>query len=375
MKNLSEILSEFKDISSNPKKQFNTYLEQGKKVVGCMPYYCPEELVHAAGMIPFGLWGAETGVSEARRYFPAFICSIMQTTLELGIKGEYDGLSAVMIPMLCDSLKGMDGNWRYGVKNIPVIPVAHAQNRKTQAGAEFTASQYRKIKASLEEISGKTITDNDIADSIVVYNKRNDAVRRFIEELFKRPGALKASERNAVFKSGYFMSADEYTEKVDELADCLAAMPAQEKSGVSLVTCGIIADNTGLLKILDECGVNIVDDVVVHESLRYRVDAPETGDPFMSLAIVIGAIEGCPFLYDLGKKRADMLVDVVKQRSADGVLFVMTKFCDPDEYDIVPLKKALDNNGIRSLQVEVDQQTTDVEQIRTAIETFCEILS
>jgi len=373
MRTLQEILAEFTYISQNPKAQLEGYLKQGKKVIGCMPYLCPEELVHAAGMVPFGLWGAETRVSEARRYLPAFICSIIQTTLELGIRGEYSGISAVMIPILCDSLKSMDGNWRYGVKDIPVIPVAHAQNRKTPAGAEFTASQYRKIMGNLEYITGSPITEGSVRKSIALYNRRNAAVRRFMDELAKRPGAVKASGRNAVFKSGYFMDVAEFTEKVGELADCLAELPTSGGTGLNVVTCGIIADNTGLLKILDECGVNIVDDVVMHESLRYRFDTPDTDDPYMSLALVIGAIEGCPVLYDLGKKRADMLVDIARQRAARGVLFVLTKFCDPDEYDIVPLKRALDRNGIRSLQVEVDQQTTDVEQIRTAIETFCEI--
>ena len=398
MSKLQEILSEFKDISAAPKKQFNAYLDRGKKVIGCMPYFCPEELVHAAGMVPFGLWGAETRVSEARSYLPAFICSIIQTTLELGIRGSYDGLSAVMIPILCDSLKSMDGNWRYGVKDIPVIPVAHAQNRKTQAGAEFTASQYRKVLAALEQISGKTVTDDDIRASIAVYNKRNATVRRFIDESAKRPGIISPSARNAVFKSGYFLDASEYTEKVGRLVSCIendpppgsasppgstsppgSASPPESASppgnaGARLITCGIIADNTGLLKILDECGVIIIDDVVTYESLRYRYDAPENSDPVMSLALLIGDVEGCPVLYDPGKKRGDMLVSLVRERAADGVLFVMTKFCDPEEYDIVPLKRVLDKNGIRSLSVEVDQQTTDAEQIRTALETFCEIL-
>ena len=374
MSNLAELLSEFEHIAANPKEQLKKYLGQGKKAIGCMPYFCPEELVHAAGMIPFGLWGAETVVSEARRYLPAFICSIVQTTLELGIRGAYEGLSAVMIPILCDSLKSMDGNWRYGVKGIPIVPVAHAQNRKIQAGAEFTATQYRKALASLGQISGKNATDDDVRNSVAVYNKRNAAVRRFIDELAKHPGAIKPSSRNAVFKAGYFIEVTEYTEKISGLTACMAETAVSAKPGPNLVTCGIIADNTGLLEILDECGVKIIDDVVTHESLRYRFDAPEAPDPVMSLALMIGDVEGCPVLFDPGKKRADMLSEIVRHRSADGVLFVMTKFCDPEEYDIVPLKKAMDKNGIKSLQVEVDQQTTDVEQIRTAIETFCEIL-
>ena len=389
MRTLSEVLSEFRQISENPKAQLAHYLSQGKKAVGCMPYFCPEELVHAAGMVPFGLWGAETPVSEAKRYLPAFICSIIQTTLELGLRGEYKGLSAVMIPILCDSLKGMEGNWRYGVKDIPVIHVAHAQNRKIPAGAEFTASQYRKIKTSLEDIAGNSVSDADIASSNAVYNKRNSTVRRFIEELAARPGVIKPSERSAVFKTSYFMDAAEYTAKVEELCDILAAAPNTNSTGPRLVTCGIIADNTGLLKILDECGVCVIDDVVTHESLRFRFDTPESGeateksgesagtagDPIMALALQIGTIEGCSVLYDLGKKRAEMLVNTALQSNADGVLLVMTKFCDPEEYDIVPLRRILEKNGIRCIQVEVDQQTTSLEQVKIAIETFCEILA
>ena len=379
MNSLREVLSELKDVASNPRTKLDEYLNQGKKVIGCMPYFCPEELVHAAGMTPFGLWGAETQISEAKRYLPAFICSIVQTTLELGIRGGYRGLSAVMAPILCDSLKSMDGNWRRGVKDIPIIPVAHAQNRKTKAGIEFTASQYRKITTRLEEISGKRVTDADIAESISIYNIRNAAVRRLIDESAIRPGLIEASERSAVFKSGYFMEVSEYTSKVRALCELLAGLSIGSASpevgtGPSVITCGIIADNTGLLSILDECGVFIADDVVTHESLRFRCDTPGGGDPYTSLARVISDIEGCPVLFDPGKKRIEMLIDVVRRRAAGGVIFVMTKFCDPEEYDIVPLRRALQENGIKSLTVDVDQQTTDIEQIRTAIETFSEIL-
>ena len=374
MSEFTKVLADLKEAAANPRVRLDKYLNLGRKIIGCMPYFCPEELIHAAGMVPFGLWGAQTRVSEAERYLPAFICSIVQTTLELGIKGKYKGLSALMIPISCDSLKSMDANWRYGVSDIPIIPVAHAQNRKIQAGIEFTAAQYRKIKKQLEELSGNTITDADITSSICVYNKRNAAIRSFMTELSKRPGAMKPSERNAVFKSSYFMEATEFTDKVLALTAELSNIPEGRNSGPELVTSGILADNTALLKILDECGVSIIDDAVTHESLRFRFDTEETGDPFVALARQISDIEGCPVLFDHGKKRGDMLVELVHRHSADGVLFVMTKFCDPEEYDIVPLRYILNREGIKSLTIEVDQQTTVMEQARTAVETFCELL-
>ena len=44
----------------------------GKRAVGCMLEFCPEEIVYAANMLPVGLWGADIELREVKRYFPAF---------------------------------------------------------------------------------------------------------------------------------------------------------------------------------------------------------------------------------------------------------------------------------------------------------------
>lgn len=374
MNQIEILLSEFDAIASNPKAQLEKYSQGGKKVIGCMPYFCPEEIVHAGGMIPFGMWGAEIQVAEAKRYWPSFICSMLQTILELGIRGAYDALTAVMIPILCDALKGMDANWRYAVKAVPVIPVAHAQNRKTPAGIEFTASQYRKIKTQLEELAGIQISDQSIAESIDVYNENRSVMRRFLKAAGNHPELVSLSKRNAVMKSSYFMEVREHTVKARELTVLLEQSPNVKWNGPKIVTSGIIADSTGLLKILEDCRVNIVDDEVTHESLRFRTDVSVTDDPIVGMARQIGEIEGCSVLYDPKKYRGTMLIDLVRESGADGVLLVQTKFCDPEEYDYVPVKRMLDKAGIHSLLVEIDQQTSNYEQARTAMETFCEII-
>ena len=77
-------------------------------MVGCFPPYSPEELVHASGMIPMGLWGGRTELALAKSYLPAFACPIMQADMEFGLKGAYQGLSAVIIPAACDTLRCME---------------------------------------------------------------------------------------------------------------------------------------------------------------------------------------------------------------------------------------------------------------------------
>ena len=77
MADLKMNLKRLSKAAANPRAQLDRYLSQGKKVVGCFPPYAPEELVHATGMIPFGLWGGQTELIKAKSYLPAFACPIM----------------------------------------------------------------------------------------------------------------------------------------------------------------------------------------------------------------------------------------------------------------------------------------------------------
>ena len=74
MDKVKEMLSELHSVCADPRAQLDAALARGRKAVGVLPYFCPEELVYAAGMLPFGLWGAEMQTSLSGRYYPAFTC-------------------------------------------------------------------------------------------------------------------------------------------------------------------------------------------------------------------------------------------------------------------------------------------------------------
>ena len=48
---INALFDEFKVKAATPKQQLAEYKAQGKKVIGVLPYYAPEELVYAAGML------------------------------------------------------------------------------------------------------------------------------------------------------------------------------------------------------------------------------------------------------------------------------------------------------------------------------------
>ncbi len=374
MPEVKALLAELEAVCADPAGELRKALAEGRKAVGVLPYFCPEELVYAAGMLPFGLWGAEMQTTFSGRYFPAFTCSLLHTVLELGLRGELKDLSAVMVPLCCDSLKCFGPNWTYGVGSVPVIDVAWAQNRKTAAGEEFTRARFRHVLGRLEELAGRSVGDGDIAGAVAVYNADRAALRAFSAAAAAHPEAVTPRERCAAIKAGYFMDRAAHAQKLLALTEALNALPESSWKGLKLVTTGILADSRPLLDILEEQGMAVAEDQVAQESGFFRTDTPVTADPVAGMARRLGLLEGCSVLFDPGKERGKELVRLAQAAKADGVLGVMTKFCDPEEFDYVPVKRMLEAAGIPLLAVEADQQTASFEQARSAIEAFGEQL-
>ena len=375
MKQYQEIISILSDVANSPAKQVKDFKARtGKKVIGCAPAYTPGELVYAAGMLPVGLWGGQVSINAAKSYIPAFCCSIFQSTLELGLTGVYDDLSAVIFPSLCDTLKCIAQDFKIGVPHIKHIQFCHPQMRKLDAGVTFLKAEYSRVLATLEEVAGVKVTNEQIADAINIFNANRAALRRFVALTRDHTDVITATVRHNVIKSGYFMEKPEHTALVNELCDGLAALPAVS-AGKSVLLSGIMAEPDSLLNIITENGLTVTGDDLAQESRQFRNDVPtDSDDALLNLAGWWKVFEGCSMAYDPAKLRINMIVDEVKQNNIKGVVVCMMKFCDPEEYDYPLIKNALDAAGIPSLYLEIDQQSDINAQAQTRFQAFSEIL-
>lgn len=368
----NELFAKLHEAAANPKAQMDKYLAQGKKIVLCAPVYTPDELIHSMGFVPMGAWGADTELRRAKEYCPAFLCSIVQSALELGINGAYDGASAIVIPSLCDTLKTMGENWKYAVPSIPFIPMTYPQNRKPAYGVAFTKAGYERVIRDLEKLGGK-FDDAKLAQSNALYHRHNAAMRKLDEVLAKHP-EVTAAQRSDAFKSAFFMTKEEHTVLIEELNAALETQtPAAEKTPILLS--GILTDAPGFNAILDDLDLHIVADDVAAQSRQYRTDVPAGDDALTALAQKFANMDNCSVLYNAAKPRVQWIVDTAKARNAKGVLVALTKFCDPEEFDYVMIKKACEAAGIPVTVVEIDRQMVQFEQARTNIETFRDMLT
>ena len=374
MSKVEAILSQLKDIAANPKKAMDDYkAETGKGAVGIMPIYAPEEMVHATGYLPMGIWGAQgKTISKARTYLPPFACSIMQQVMELQCEGAYDDLAAVLFSVPCDTLKCLSQKWK---GTSPVIVFTHPQNRGLEAANKFLVKEYELVKAQLEHYLGVTITNAALERSIAIYNENRQVMREFVKVAAEYPQVIDAVSRHAVFKARQFMLKEKHTELVKELIAEVKAMPVQPWTGKKVVVAGILLEPNELLDIFNEFGLAIVDDDLAQESRQIRVDVLDGEEgPLYRMAKAWQQMYGCSVATDTKKGRGKMLISKLAQTGADAVIIAQMKFCDPEEWDYPVMYREFEERGIKNLMIEVDQEVTSFELVKTRLQSFVEMM-
>ncbi|MCI1930926.1 MAG: 2-hydroxyacyl-CoA dehydratase family protein [Clostridia bacterium] len=372
MSKVDTLLAEFEAVCKNPKKAMDDFkAKTGKGCIGVLPVYAPEEIVYATGYLPVGIWGGKKPISKAATYLPAFACSIMQSILEMEIDGTYDDLAAVVISSPCDTLKCFGQKWK---GKSPVIQFVHSQNRDFEASNTFMTEEYKFVKTKLEKILGITITDEAINKAIDVYNENRAVMRMFCEVAAMYPQVFDPVKRHTVIKARQFMDKAEHTKKVKELITEVMKESVVPYKGKKIILTGIMAEPNELLDVFKEFDLAVVADDLAQESRQFRTDVPSGSDPLYRLAKQWQNVDGCSLATDRDKPRGQMLVEMAHKYGADAIIVCMMKFCDPEEFDYPIMLQQFEAAGIRNLKIEIDQQSDSMEQIRTRVQSFVEMM-
>lgn len=377
MAEIKELLEQFRHIADNPREQLDRYLAEGKKAVGVFPYYAPEEIIYAGGLVPMGVWGGQGPIEKAKEYFPTFYYSLALRCLEMALDGTLKGLSACMLTTLDDTLRPLSQNYKVSAgREMPMVFLNHAQHRKEEFGIKYNAAIFQQARERLEEVCEVTITDEALYHAFDVYNESRALRREFIQLAASHPQTVKASDRCLVLKASYFMLKDEYNTMLKELNEKLKALPEEDWDGSRIVTSGIITDNPGLLKVFDDYKVCIVADDVASESRGLKVDIDTSiKDPMRALADQFARMDEDPILYDPDIwKRPKYVVDLALDNDADGCMLFMMNFNDTEEMEYPSLKQAYEEAGIPLIKMGYDQQMSDFGQVKTQLETFNEMV-
>ena len=373
MSKIDELINKFQEVSNHPQQTVLKYKkETGKGLVGMMPYYAPEEIVYAAGYLPVGLFGAQKPkIAAARIYLPPFACSLMQADMELQLNGTYDCLDAVIFSVPCDTLRCMSQKWH---GKAPVVVFTHPQNRKIRAAVDFLRAEFDHVKTELEKYLHVEITDMAIQNAIKVYNENRRIMREFCDVAAEYPQIFTPVKQHDIIKARWFMDKAVHTQWVRELIDTVKQEKVEPWNGKKVVISGIMAEPDEFLDIFEDFNIAVVADDLAQESRQFRTDVPEGIDPLEQLAQQWQDFDGCPLALNEDKPRGQMLIDMTKKYDADAVVVCMFRFCDPEEFDYPIYKTQFEDAGVRYTTVDVDLESPSLEQVRTRIQAFSEIL-
>ena len=350
----------------------------GRKVVAFMPIYVPRELIHAAGMLPLGIYGAGENleVIHGDAYYQSYICRIPRSTLELGVSGRLDFVDGFLFPSICDVIRNLSGIWKLQFPNVYVRYFDVPQNYRDGVGGEYYVRELEELRDGLEKLGGTKITDEALRASIAAYNENRRLVREVYAARAKQPWIAPASEVYLVMRAGMVLPVEEHTQLLRDYLAAIRAEPRPQRDNCRIVLNGVFCEQPplNLIKAIEMSGCYVVDDdfMLVHRWLLDEV--PTSGDPIAELASAFlhRSTETAAKYQPEERLKGKFLIDSVRENGAEGVIFAAPSFCDPALLDRPMLERALDRVDVPHIGFKYAENSAQMQPVREQAGTFAD---
>jgi len=367
----------FEDLDFNAVKQWKA-AAPGRKAIGYMPIYVPREIVHAAGMLPVGIFGGgdQLEVIQGDAYYQSYICRIPRSTLELGLTGRLDCLDGMLFPSICDVIRNLSGMWQVLFKDKYVKYFDLPQNYDDATGGSFYVHEMQTLREDLGKLGGTPITDEMLRASIAVYNDNRRAVRELYAYRAQQPWQVPTSEAYLVLRAGCVLPPGEHAQLIRQyLAECeKQKRPQRDNARVILTGSFCEQPPLGLIKSIEMAGCYVVDDDFQLIQSWLLDEVPATGDPLQELSkAFLHRSASTASKYD--EKKADkgqFMLRQVKTRGAEGVIFAAASFCDPALLERPMLQEILAKQKIPYTAFKYAENTGQMAPIREQAGTFAD---
>jgi len=380
MANVENLISHYREqLESSPLDLAVDWKKQhpDKKLVGCYPVYTPVELIHAAGMVPVGVIGAgnRLEIAHADSRFQSFICSIVKSTLELGLTERLKFLDGMVFHSICDPARNLGSVFKRNFPDLMVEYIHFPQNMTSVHTVEYLISEYKRLCESYEQLSGVKITDDALRKSIALYNEQRRLVRELYAIRKETPQNLSTVECYVLTRVGTLLPPDEHIAILREALLELHRRNEKPKDRIKVVLEGSFCEQPPieLLDGLESAGCYILDDDILIGWRWFPADISIEGDPMRNLAnAYINHSVYSGVKHDTREPKSKHLIDKYKETGASAVLILAAKFCEPALFDYALYKRALEKEGIPHLCLEFEEKMWIFDKARTEVETFVE---
>jgi benzoyl-CoA reductase/2-hydroxyglutaryl-CoA dehydratase subunit BcrC/BadD/HgdB len=355
-----------------------------KKVVGMYCAFSPQELVLAAGALPVSLCGTkQEPVAAAEKVLPRNLCPLIKSSFGFAITDTcpYFRFSDFLIAeTTCDGKKKMF-ELLGRIKPLHVLHLPQGTDRPGALG--WWLEELRILKDKLEENLGATISQDGLREAIKLANRERLAMKKLHEMNKLDPAPLTGHDMlTAIWMKGFNVDKEEGIELINQLTDEVRNIAEKGLSPfkpgtprVLLTGCPVGLGSDKVVKLIEECGGSVVclENCSGVKTLEYMVDEDERRDPLEAIAERYLQIPCSCMSPNTG--RLDLIGRLIREYKADGVVDLTWQACHTYNVEGELVRQLVrDKFGLPYLQLETDYSTSDVEQLKTRIAAFIEMM-
>ncbi|MGD9117130.1 MAG: 2-hydroxyacyl-CoA dehydratase family protein [Dehalococcoidia bacterium] len=357
----------------NRTKWATEWQQQGKKVIGVLDSLVPEEVIYAAGMLPWriqGTWQAD--VSRAMRYRLPQGNTFLNHVLESLLEGELDFLDGMVCSDRDEDFIRFWDYWDYLSQTRLVYQVQVPILDSELTRQRFT-SKIREFLDVIEKFGKVKVSDSSLRDAIAVYDKGRALLRKVYELRKREEPPITGGEALAITMAAMVMPRDEFNQELEALLPYLETRKAKvSRTKPRLLLSGDLLDNPAYIDLVEAAGCLVAMDDMDTGS-RYFWEEVDGGSDLAQALAVRYLKNRSPRMLDW-RGQIEQLVKWAKEFNIDGVLEL------PDTYDYTRgfrrpvLEKQLKEADIPLMSFERDYYLSNVGQLKTRIGAFLEIL-
>ena len=374
-KDLDWVLGESRDIIEDG--DFPTvarWREQGGKVLGHFQVYFPEELAHAAGLLPVKVRGAPIDAMQAESRFGSYLCSIIKTSLEIALSNRIQFEIFVSHP-ICDAARNLAAIWGRNSK-VPSHILYLPQNANSKGSAPWLRGEYQRMLEAIEEVAGRKVSEDDLRKSIAVFNENRALLRELYDIKRETPWLIAADEAYVLVLLAGLMPREEHNELLRQVLPEIRQRTLRSQDRVRVVFEGGFCEQPPLelVRLIGQSCYLVDDDLMI--GLRWLTeDVPGDGDPLFALAeSYLERSSYSAVQHDLRKPTEKMLLERIRGARAEAAIVTAAKMCEPGLEEQVAYTRTLDEENIPYFVSEFQESMTSFDQLEIQLETFVENL-
>ncbi len=369
------MLADLRPGESNP--YVRRWKESGGHVVGFTCSYMPEELLFAgegsARVLPYrmGAQGCEQ-TEDADIHLHKFSCGYAKCLLQLGLNGDYNFLDGIVWTSCCEQLRRSFEYWRDEIQ-LPfarMFAVPHAMDGENRLA--WFKTEMGDLLSALDGHFGRHTTADDLRSAIRIYNEHRELVQQLYALRALEHPKLTGSEAMKILLAGFAMPKDTYNPQLRHILTELRAGPGLNRNGARIMLCGSYLDDTFLIDLIEETGALVVTDALCTGRRYVEELVDETIEPLEALARRYFRRVSCPRMIGDHPRRLEFTRRLARQAAVDGIIFERIPFCDNHAVENLMESKALEVEGIPTLQLEREYLAGDRGRLKTRVQAFME---